>query len=105
MELIQTVVAVLGLEDIFEALCSAEDEALGKPDPAVYRTTAERLGVVTHDCVAFEDSEAGVASAKSAGMRVIAVPASNQFDRPGFDIADLKLRSLEEFGIELLDRI
>ena len=103
MDLIRAVVATLGLDHVFEVLCSAEDEALGKPHPGVYLTTADRLGVATHECIAFEDSEAGVASAKSAGMRVIAVPTGNQFDLPGFEAADLKLHSLEEFRIELLD--
>jgi sugar-phosphatase len=80
------------------------DEALGKPDPAVYLTTAAKLGLPPGGCVAFEDTVVGVRSASRAGMRVIAVPAPGHFDDPGFDIADRKLRSLEEFDIALLER-
>jgi sugar-phosphatase len=105
MALICAVVAALGLDDLFEVLCSADDEPLGKPHPGVYLTAAGKLGVDAQECVAFEDSEAGVASAKAAGMRVIAVPASHQLELPGFEAADLKLRSLEEFTIKTLEML
>jgi sugar-phosphatase len=105
MELIRAVVRTLELDRYFEILCSAEDEELGKPHPGVYRTACRRLGVRPEDCVAFEDSAAGVASARAASMRVIAVPAPHQFDHPGFAAADLKLHSLEEFTLDLLDSL
>lgn len=101
-ELIRVVLTTLGLEDAFEVVCSAVDEERGKPDPAVYLSAIRRLGVPPAACVAFEDSVAGVASARSAGLRVIAVPASDQFDDPGFDAAQLKLGSLDEFSVVML---
>lgn len=100
--LIDTVVRKLDLAQYFTVTCSAMDEGFGKPDPAVYQTAAARLGVASSDCVAFEDTVPGVQSAKAAGMRVIAVPAAHNFDDPGFDLADLKLRSLEDFEINVL---
>jgi sugar-phosphatase len=101
-ELIRVVLVALGLENTFEVACSAADEAKGKPDPAVYRTTVRRLGVEPAEVVAIEDSAAGVQAARAAGLRVIAVPAPADFDDPRFDIADLKLRSLEEFELRLI---
>jgi sugar-phosphatase len=101
-DLIDVTVATLHLEGVFSAVCSAVDEQRGKPDPAVYLTAARRLGVAPAECVAFEDAPAGVQSAKAAGMHVIAVPAPHQFDRSGFDTADMKLHSLEEFTVNLL---
>jgi len=100
--LIELVVRALGLEDCFSVLCSAEDEERGKPDPAVYLTTARRLGVPPAGCVAIEDSVRGVQAAVAAGMRAIAVPTPDHLDDPGFDVAHLTLRSLEEFSVELL---
>lgn len=101
--LIDAVVRKLDLTHSFAVTCSAMDEELGKPDPAVYQTAASRLRVAPSDCVAIEDTVPGVRSANAAGMRVIAVPAAHNFDDPGFDIADLKLHSLEEFDIGMLE--
>lgn len=78
------------------------DEERGKPDPAVYLTAARELNVAPRDCVAFEDSMSGVRSAKSAGMYVVAVPADHQYDHHAFTLADLKLRTLEEFSIDVI---
>jgi HAD superfamily hydrolase (TIGR01509 family) len=100
--LIETTVEKLGIRDYFYALCSATDEVHGKPDPAVYLTTAKRLGVPPTECVAFEDSFSGLCSAQAAGMIVVAVPAAAHHDDPRFDCADIKLRSLTEFSLELL---
>ena len=98
-DLISVVLATLGLDGTFEVSCSGADEARGKPDPAVYLTTISRLGIESSDGVAFEDSVAGVQAAHAAGLYVVAVPAVADIDDPGFDGADLKLRSLEDFGL------
>ena len=102
-DLIRVVLAALGMEDTFEVLSSGADEERGKPDPAVYLTTVQRLGLPANECVAFEDSAAGVQAAHAAGLFVVAVPAAADFRDPGFDIADLKLRSLEDFDLRLID--
>jgi sugar-phosphatase len=99
--LVDAALSKLGLAGYFGAACSAVDEEYGKPDPAVYLSTADRLGVPAPSCVALEDSAAGVAAARAAGMKVVAVPAPDHFDRPEFDPADLKLRSLEQLSLEL----
>jgi sugar-phosphatase len=102
LEIIGLVVRTLGLDGCFSVLCSAEDEERGKPDPAVYLTTAHRLGVPPGGCVAIEDSPRGVQAAVAAGMRVIAVPPPDHLDDPELAAAHLKLRSLEEFSIGAL---
>jgi len=101
-DLIGVVLATLGLDGTFEVSCSGADEARGKPDPAVYLTTISRLGIESSDGVAFEDSVAGVQAAHAAGLHVVAVPAAADFDDPGFAIADIKLGSLEDFGLSHL---
>ncbi len=103
--LITAVVRTLGLEGVFQVTASAADEAAGKPDPAVYLTAARKLGVPPRLCVAVEDSTVGVHAALAAGMRVIAVPSNHHFHLPGFDNADLKLRSLEEFSVEMVNKL
>ncbi|MBW1603455.1 HAD-IA family hydrolase [Streptomyces sp. JJ66] len=52
---------------------TAEMVSASKPDPEGFRTAAAHLGVEPADCVVFEDSEAGVAAGRAAGMRVVGV--------------------------------
>ncbi|TFG93672.1 MAG: hexitol phosphatase HxpB [Syntrophobacterales bacterium] len=100
--LIEAVVNKLGIRDCFQTLCSADEDEFGKPDPAVYLRTADRLEVDPRECIVFEDSLLGVRSAKSAGMTVVAVPAADQYDDPRFQEADFKVRSLPEFSFDMM---
>jgi sugar-phosphatase len=100
--LIDAVLDKLDLADTFRVAHSAVEEEFGKPHPAVFLTTASQLGVEPTECIAIEDSVAGVRSAKAAGMRVIAVPPAHLFDGVAYDEADIKLRSLEELTPDML---
>lgn len=62
-----------GLHDLFDVVVTGDDVSVHKPDPAAYRLAAARLAIATDTCVAFEDSDAGVASATAAGIPVIQV--------------------------------
>lgn len=72
-ELIDAVIDRLGIIDLVDAVCTADDEVRGKPDPAVYLSAARALDVLPSCCVAIEDSPVGVTSAVAAGMRCIGV--------------------------------
>jgi HAD superfamily hydrolase (TIGR01509 family) len=72
-ELIDAVVERLGIADVIDAVCTADDEVRGKPDPAVYLSAAQALDVMPALCVAIEDSPVGVSAAVAAGMRCIGV--------------------------------
>jgi mannitol-1-/sugar-/sorbitol-6-/2-deoxyglucose-6-phosphatase len=93
LRLIDAVCDRLGLTRI-TVRCSAMDEARGKPAPDVYLTAARRLGVAAAGCLALEDSPAGIASARSAGMRCVAVPDPLLAADPRYREADLVLESL-----------
>lgn len=67
-------VAGLSVPDV---LITAEDTPKGKPDPACYVLAASRLRCVPDQCLAIEDSPAGIAAARRAGMAVLAVPNSH----------------------------
>jgi HAD superfamily hydrolase (TIGR01509 family) len=72
---IEPVVEAAGLAPLLRAIVSSDDIVDGKPHPEGYLRALERLdqGLRAEDVVVFEDTEAGIASAKAAGMRVIAV--------------------------------
>ena len=100
--LIEAVVDKLEIRDYFSVMCSADEDALGKPDPAVYLRTADRLAVAPRACLVFEDSFLGVRAAKAAGMTVVAVPAADQYNDPRFHEADCKVPSLVEFSFDMV---
>ncbi|MDT0323694.1 HAD-IA family hydrolase [Streptomyces millisiae] len=55
---------------------TAESVSASKPDPEGFLKAAAELGVAPADCVVFEDSAAGIAAARAAGMRVVGVGAT-----------------------------
>jgi len=75
--LIDAVVHRFALAGRFDVVHSAEDETAGKPDPAIFLTTAGLLALDPGRCVVFEDSAAGVLAAKAAGMACVAVPEAD----------------------------
>jgi sugar-phosphatase len=91
------------LLDRFSSIHSAEFESYGKPHPAVFLTAAASLSVAPSDCLALEDSAAGVLAAKAARMTVVAVPTHDDRDHREFSLADLVLDSLEDLRSEWLD--
>jgi beta-phosphoglucomutase len=72
-ENIKTVLGVSGLADSFDVIVSKEDVTAGKPAPEAYQLALKRLRLVARSTVAVEDSPAGLASARAAGIRAIAV--------------------------------
>ncbi len=103
--LIDAVMKRLEIGEYVAVACSGVDEPEGKPHPAVYLTTARRLGVPPGSCVALEDSPNGILSAKAAGMYCIAVPDPYLADDPRMGLADLRLESLEDFTPEMLAQL
>jgi mannitol-1-/sugar-/sorbitol-6-/2-deoxyglucose-6-phosphatase len=101
-KLIQSVITKLAIGDYFESFYSGFDVPNGKPDPAVYLAAAAGLGLAPENCLAIEDSLAGIRSAKAAGMKVIAVPEPESYGHEKFDIADLKVRSLVEIDLAMI---
>ena len=101
--MIEAVLTHFGWTHRFDVVHSAEAELYGKPDPAIFLTTARRLGVEPGSCVVFEDSVNGILAAKAAGMACVAVPGH------GVDVTGAKpdaiLGSLEEVDAAVLDQV
>jgi len=73
----------------FKAIAGGDEVSRGKPDPAVYKLAAHRLGLPVEDCLAFEDSDNGAHAAVGAGMAVVIVP---DIKPPADEVAGLSLR-------------
>jgi HAD superfamily hydrolase (TIGR01509 family) len=102
-EIFEAVLDLAGIADCFGATVSSEEVSRGKPAPDVYLEAARRLGVEPERCTAVEDSHAGIRSAKSAGMRVVAIPnASYPPDDEALELADGVVGSLDELTVGVL---
>ena len=99
----------LGIADRFELIVSADDVARSKPDPETYRQAVRRLadrhtghGIKATTCVAIEDTTAGLASARAAGLKTVGIDPTDSAG--GLDGADHTLGSLRELTLEQLHR-
>ncbi|MEV7385848.1 MULTISPECIES: HAD-IA family hydrolase [unclassified Streptomyces] len=74
---------------------TAESVGASKPDPEGFLKGAAELGVAPADCVVFEDSGAGIAAGRAAGMRVVGVGPRAAAHAP-----DAVVRDLTEVRVE-----
>jgi len=110
---VEAFIASLGLKRAFLAIVAADEVKKSKPDPETYLLAIERLRQLQGsrrldpmNCIAIEDTRAGIRSAKSAGLLVIAV--TNSFSVPELTEADKVIDSLSELSfpemVKLLKR-
>lgn len=96
---IAPILAALGLADCFDVIVTAEDVARSKPDPESYCLAFARLNavhgnrLVIQHAVVIEDTPAGIAAARAAGLRVIAV--TNSYPQEKLEAATWVTASLE----------
>ncbi|MFD7895592.1 HAD-IA family hydrolase [Streptomyces sp. NPDC059568] len=76
---------------------TAENVKASKPHPEGFLLGAARLGFAPEDCVALEDSEAGITAARAAGMRVVGVGPRAAVMSP-----DVHVHDLTELRVEAL---
>ena len=78
MENITRHLSANGLQDAFDRLCSGYEVPNGKPAPDIYLYGAQRLGLDPRECLALEDSPAGIESAYRAGCLPVMIPDQDQ---------------------------
>ncbi len=79
------------------AIVTAEDVTLRKPAPDIFLAAAQRLGCPPAECTVIEDAITGVAAAKAAGMRCVAV--AQTFPAERLAQADLIRERIEELTL------
>lgn len=86
----------------FDVVVSGDEVTRAKPDPEPYLTAARLLGVDVADCVAVEDSRAGIASALASGARAVAIEVMQPVaPQPGLS----RIASLHDLTPATLGRI
>lgn len=104
--IINHILELTGLDQVFETVVYGDDMQNGKPAPDIYLETLRRLNVPPERAVGVEDSGNGVRALHNAGMWIIAAPS------PGFPLspevaalAHRQIASLEEFSVEMVQNI
>ena len=88
---------------IFQVIIDGDDVQKSKPDPEPYLKAVEKLGVPKEQCLVIENAPLGIRSAKSAGLRCIAIPT--YLDRERMKEADVIVDSHRELGKVIFENI
>ncbi|MGM3224115.1 HAD family hydrolase [Dickeya zeae] len=75
------------LSDYLDIMLSNEDVRKGKPDPEIYITAINKLGVLPSECVVVEDNENGIRAALAAGANVLTVD----------EVTDVNYKNIKNF--------
>ena len=100
---LEAIFAATGLGELFDAVVCGDDVSRGKPAPDVFLLAAERLGIPAADCLVIEDAHVGLAAARAAGMKVLAVATTHPLAELG--AADAAVESLAGVDPGFLSRI
>lgn len=100
MENIDLIIRALGIRDYFQAIVWGGEVTEGKPSPQGYLLAARKLGVRLENCLVVEDAIDGVAGAKRAGMKCLAVTYNHS--RESLREADLVVDTLESVSVGAL---
>jgi HAD superfamily hydrolase (TIGR01509 family) len=73
--IVMNTLRAIGIEDLFDAVITAEDYKQGKPAPDPFLEAARQLKVAPGRCLVFEDTAMGIAAAVAAGMQAVLVPS------------------------------
>jgi len=90
----------LKLENTFEHIVGKVDVTHGKPHPEVYLTTLELLGMEAKNCIVFEDSKAGIQSARSAGIKVVGISSAHSKEELMDEGVSMVVNDFTELGLE-----
>ena len=99
-ENVDLVLEAMNARDLMSAVVSADDVTRGKPDPQVFTVACERLDLDPGRCVVVEDAPAGIAAARAAGTRTVAVLMHHPAE--AFERADCVVSRLAELSGEQL---
>lgn len=76
-ENVEMVLGTLGLDGVFDAVVVGEEVRVAKPNPEIFLEAARRLDVEPARCLVVEDSLSGIAAARAAGMRCVALTTTH----------------------------
>jgi len=84
----------LNIGHLFDAVVDGNVVNLSKPNPTVFLTAAQNIGLRPEDCIVFEDAIAGVQAAKTGGFYCVGIGT-----KENLPLADEVAHSLGEYSI------
>jgi trehalose/maltose hydrolase-like predicted phosphorylase/beta-phosphoglucomutase-like phosphatase (HAD superfamily) len=90
------------LQELFDADISGRDFPRGKPDPTIFLTAAQELGVRPADCVVVEDATSGIQAAKAGNMAALGVARLGDEELLADAGADLVVPTLDDVSLRAL---
>jgi beta-phosphoglucomutase len=90
------------LIELFDADISGRDFPRGKPDPRIFLTAADELGVLPGACFVVEDASSEILAAKAGGMAALGVARLDDRDLLGEAGADLVVTTLDDVSLRAL---
>ena len=104
-ENVELILNRLQIQKYFNLIIDKTQVLAGKPNPEIYLKTVDRLGIPKENCVAFEDSFAGIISARKAGLLVIGVTTSHSEEELIRTGATLCIKDFSEISLEKIDSL
>lgn len=106
-ENVELLLSTLSIKDYFDVIITAAEVKNGKPAPDVFLIAAEKLNIKVDNCLVIEDAPVGIAAARKAGMKVIALRTTHcnvellDADMTVQDLSSINLKDiLELLGIK-----
>ncbi|MBU1620609.1 MAG: beta-phosphoglucomutase [Gammaproteobacteria bacterium] len=90
----------LGIPDLFDYVADSNFIQNGKPDPEIFLTCAQALGIAPERCIGVEDAPAGVTAIKAAGMYALGIGEARALAQ-----ADLVIPAVSAINQRLLTRL
>ncbi len=92
-----TILQRIGLDTYFDVVIDGNKVTKAKPDPEVFTLAADELHIPYNQCVVFEDSQAGITAAKTAGMFAIGIGKPENLKN-----ADIVITNFLDFSLDKL---
>lgn len=97
---IDLVLMAMGVQDCIDVVVSGDDVTRGKPDPQVFSLAVEKLRLPPNQCVVIEDAPVGIAAARAAGTKSVAVLMHHAAE--AFAEADMIVPKLSDLSVDEL---
>lgn len=98
---VRTVLKKAGLLGAFAVVVGGDDVKKGKPNPEIFLTAAEKLGLLVDECIVIEDSSSGVEAAKSGGFYCVGLQLEEHAEH--LSGADETVYSLSDVNINRIE--